>query len=69
MVTRWEDLPLFLTAEHLADLLPGRTVGGIKKAAQRGRLPGPAAICKKPWTWNRDEWRRWYEGGRTRRVA
>jgi hypothetical protein len=68
VITRWEDLPLFLTAEHLADLLH-RAPGGIRKAAQKGTLPGPAPIGKKPWTWNRDEWRRWYEGGRTRRVA
>lgn len=68
MITRWEDLPLFLTAAHVAELLH-RKVGGVKKAAQAGTLPGPAPLGKKPWIWNRDEWRAWYEGRRVRRVA
>ena len=63
MITRWEDLPLLLTADHLADLLH-RKPGGIKKSAQQGTLPGPAPVTKKPWTWKRDEWRDWYEGRR-----
>jgi hypothetical protein len=64
VITRWEDLPLFLTAEHVAALLH-RKVRGIKDAVGEGTLPGPPPIQKRPWIWHRDEWRAWYEGRRT----
>lgn len=49
-------------ADQLAAWLH-RKVGGVKRAAQEGRLPVPY-LQKHPYVWNANDWYRWAEGKR-----
>ena len=54
------DYPPTLRATHIAALY-GRTVGGVKKAAQQRNPKIPTPCQCRPWGWNRDDVRRHYE--------
>lgn len=58
----WDELPLVLTLPELASLLR-RKPGGVRKAAQEGRLP-VQPLCRKPLTWSREAWRPFINGTR-----
>ena len=65
MSVNWSAFPLTLRAEHIAEIYNRKSVGAVKKAAQRRSKKIPTPCESRPWGWNRADVIRHYE----RRVA
>jgi hypothetical protein len=60
----WRSYPPTMRAEHIAELY-GRSVLGVKKAAQQRSPKIPTPCTTRPWGWNRADVQRHFD----RRVA
>lgn len=59
-----ETWPVLLTVEHVIAIIPAhKSIGGLKKACQRGRFQ-PAPFQSKPFLWRRADVLRFVESGR-----